>query len=314
RTGFVPNGGANSSYAWDFDGEATSGMENPSHLFGKVGAKPVTLTIADLNGCTNSITKDVNVVLQAVAGFTANGFNAIDVCEGDKAVFTNSSTVAAGDLTYDWKFGDGGLSSDHSPTHIYATPGDYNVTLQAIVEGGCPDEITVQVTVNPSPDATFGLVREGRTIKLDGPSGNDVYRWTFGNGGKDIVEDPTYTYNNVDQGTYTVCLAARKGVCSSKDCQDVTINLAGIEELTQNNDMINVYPNPTQGKFNVTVENAGDVVIKVGDILGNVLDVNVTDNLNGTYSVDMSAIADGVYFVQVKNGDFYATKRITVSK
>jgi hypothetical protein len=78
--------------------------------------------------------------------------------------------------------------------------------------------------------------------------------------------------------------------------------------------MINVYPNTTTGKFNVTVENAGEVVVKVGDILGNVLDVNVTDNLNGTYSVDLSVVADGVYFVQVKNGDYFATKRITVSK
>ena len=78
--------------------------------------------------------------------------------------------------------------------------------------------------------------------------------------------------------------------------------------------MINVYPNPSNGKFNVTVENAGDVVIVVGDILGNALSVDVRDNLNGTYNVDMSAVANGVYFVQVKNGDFYATKRITVSK
>ena len=78
--------------------------------------------------------------------------------------------------------------------------------------------------------------------------------------------------------------------------------------------MINVYPNPTTGKFNVTVENAGEVVLKVGDILGNVLDVNVTDNLNGTYSVDLSVVADEVYFVQVKNGEYFATKRITVSK
>ena len=64
----------------------------------------------------------------------------------------------------------------------------------------------------------------------------------------------------------------------------------------------------------MSVDNANDVVVKVGDILGNVLAVNVIDNLNGTYSVDMSAVADGVYFVQVKNGDYYATKRITVTK
>ena len=36
------------------------------------------------------------MVLQAVAGFAAKGFEATDVCEGDKAVFTNTSTVAAG--------------------------------------------------------------------------------------------------------------------------------------------------------------------------------------------------------------------------
>jgi PKD repeat protein len=314
-TGSVPNGGSNSSYSWDFDGEATAGQPTPSHLFDKVGAKKVTLTVADLNGCSSSIVKEVNVVLQAVAGFSAKGFEATDVCEGDKAVFTNSSTVAAGDLSYSWNFGDNTpVSTDHSPTHTYTSPGVYSVTLNALVAGGCSDDITVQVEVNEAPDATFTVTREGRTIKLDGPAGNDEYRWTFGDGARDIVEDPTYTYNNIDNGTFEVCLATEKGVCKSRDCEDVTINLAGISELTQNNDMINVYPNPSNGKFNVTVENAGDVVIVVGDILGNALNVEVRDNLNGTYNVDMSAVANGVYFVQVKNGDFYATKRITVSK
>ncbi|MFT6743498.1 MAG: PKD repeat protein [Bacteroidia bacterium] len=314
-TGSVPNGGSNSSYSWDFDGQATAGQPTPSYLFDKVGAKQVTLTVADLNGCSSSIVKEVKVVLQAVAGFSAKGFEATDVCEGDKAVFTNSSTVAAGDLSYSWNFGDNTpVSTDHSPTHTYTSPGVYSVTLNALVAGGCSDDIIVQVEVNEAPDASFTVTREGRTIKLDGPTGNDVYRWTFGDGASDITEDPTYTYNNIDNGTFELCLATEKGVCKSRDCEDVTINLAGISELTQNNDMINVYPNPSNGKFNVTVENAGDVVIVVGDILGNVLSVDVRDNLNGTYNVDMSAVANGVYFVQVKNGDFYATKRITVSK
>jgi PKD repeat protein len=314
-TGSVPNGGSNSSYSWDFAGQATAGQPTPSHLFDKVGAKKVTLTVADLNGCSSSIVKEVNVVLQAVADFSAKGFEATDVCEGDKAVFINSSTVAAGNLSYTWNFGDNTpVNTDHSPTHTYTSPGVYSVTLNALVAGGCPDDITVQVEVNEAPDASFTVTREGRTIKLDGPAGNDVYRWTFGDGARDITEDPTYTYYNIDNGTFEVCLATEKGVCKSRDCEDVTINIAGISELTQNNDMINVYPNPSNGKFNVTVENAGDVVIVVGDILGNVLSVDVRDNLDGTYNVDMSAVANGVYFVQVKNGDFYATKRITVSK
>ena len=79
--------------------------------------------------------------------------------------------------------------------------------------------------------------------------------------------------------------------------------------------MITVYPNPNNGSFNLTIENAkADAVIKVGDMLGNEIPANVVNNLNGKYSVDLSAVASGVYFVQVKNGDYYATKRITVSK
>ncbi|MGK0368591.1 MAG: PKD repeat protein, partial [Bacteroidia bacterium] len=45
-TGSVPNGGSNSSYSWDFDGQATAGQPTPSYLFDKVGAKQVTLTVA----------------------------------------------------------------------------------------------------------------------------------------------------------------------------------------------------------------------------------------------------------------------------
>ena len=308
-TGSLPNGGANSSYEWDFAGEADAVRADPSHLFSKVGPKIVKLTISDLNGCSSSIVKEVNVVLQAVADFEAGS-----ICEGEEAVFTNKSTVAAGDLTYEWTFGDGASSSDLSPTHLYSESKSFNVKLKAIVEGGCSDEVTYPIVVNPSPDATFQLTKDGRTVVCDGPAGNDLYRWTFGDGSKDDSEDPTYTFENVDQGTFTVCLATKKGECWNDECEDITINLAGIENLTQNDDMINVYPNPTTGKFNVTVENAGEVVVKVGDILGNVLDVNVIDNLNGTYSVDLSVVADGVYFVQVKNGDYFATKRITVSK
>ena len=55
-----------------------------------------------------------------------------------------------------------------------------------------------------------------------------------------------------------------------------------------------------------------DTITKYG-VSGTVI-VNETNNLNGTYSVDLSVVADGVYFVQVKNGDYFATKRITVSK
>ena len=313
RTGSVPNGGANTSYTWDFDNEGTSGVENPQHLFSKVGAKKVTLTAADLNGCKSTITKEVPVVLQAVAAFEASS-----VCEGDDAVFTNKSSVAAGNLQYLWKFGDGTTSTDLSPRHKYSTTGTtqiIGVTLEAIVPGGCSDQVTKSITVNAAPDASFTPNVQGRTVAFDGPSGNSIYQWRFGDGSKATTEDPIYTYSNVDQGTFEVCLATKNVECWSESCQTITINLVGVEELAENNDMITVYPNPNNGSFNLTIENAkADAVIKIGDLLGNTIPAIVVNNLNGKYSVDLSAVASGVYFVQVKNGDYYATKRITVSK
>ena len=313
RTGSVPNGGINSSMTWDFNGEGTStGTNDAKHQFPKVGSKLVTLTIADGNGCSNSITKEVNVVLQAVANF-----DVASVCQGDETQFTGKSSVAAGNLTYNWTFGDGTpASGDHSPKHTYGTSGSYNVTLEAIVAGGCSDVISKAVFVNPAPDATWTFTKAGRNVVLNSTAdNNDAYKWTFGDGSRATDANPTYNYDNVDLGTFTICLATRKGICWSEDCKDITVDLAGIADLTESNDMINVYPNPTSGKFTVSVENAGkDAVVKVGDILGNVISARVIDNLNGTYSVDMSAVADGVYFVQVKNGDYFATKRITVSK
>ena len=309
RTGFVPNNGDNSTYTWDFNGESTTSQENPSYLFNRVGNKDVTLTIEDLNGCSSTITKSIDVLLQADANFEVT-----DVCEGQEAVFINKSTVASGNLSYEWTFGDGTTSTVTSPTLIYSEAKAYNVSLKASVEGGCSDEMINVLTVSPAPNANFTIEKDGRQVEVDAPEGNDLYRWTFGDGGSSDQEDVTYIYENVDQRTFTVCLATKKDACWSEECKDITLNLAGIENLTEDNNMINVYPNPTTGKFNVTVEDPKDVVIKVGDILGNVLDVEAIDNYNGTYSIDLSIVADGVYFVQVKNGTFFATKRIKISK
>ena len=310
-TGSLPNEGANCSYEWDFAGESTSQQADPSHLFSGVGSKTVKLSISDLNGCSSSIEKEVNVLVQAEAEFEIS----YSVCEDDEVSFTNKSSVASVNLTYEWTFDDGNTSTDMSPKHTYTDVKSYNVKLKVIAEDGCDDEVTYPIVVNPVPEVNFTLDKDGRTVVCDGPAANDEYIWTFGDGSSDNSEDPTYTYEDaVDYGTYTVCLATKKGECWNDKCEDITINLAGIENLTQDDDMINVYPNPTTGKFNITVENAGDVVVKVGDILGNILNIDLTDNMNGTFSIDLSLVADGVYFVQVKNGDYFATKRITVSK
>ena len=312
RTGSIPGNANDNDFQWNFNGQGTSGSQNPNFLFSQVGEKDVTLTISSLNGCSSTVTRTLNVVLQAEADFEVS-----DICEGEAAVFTNKSRVAAGELTYKWYFGDNDSSGFTSPTHEYETTGNtrvVNVTLRAVVDGGCNSEVSKPLTINAAPDASFDVMKDGRYMELDGPSGMTIYQWRFGDGASSTDEDPTYVYENVDNGTYTVCLTVKNDLCWSEECQEVVVDLIGVEALSAEGE-IDVYPNPNAGVFTVEVEDAGDdVSIVVVDLLGNAIPVTVVDNMDGTYVVDMTGVAAGVYLVQVKNGDSYATKRITVTK
>lgn len=63
----------------------------------------------------------------------------------ESIAFTNTSTDGS---TYKWDFGDGVISTEKNPTHIYTTPGIYTVKLTAFSENGKKsDDNTADVTI-----------------------------------------------------------------------------------------------------------------------------------------------------------------------
>ncbi len=118
--------GGNLSYTWNFgDGSIGTGL-NPTHTYATVGSFTVLLT------ATNSAGSDLHsetILLQTptppLADFTHPGSEFIN----NVITFNNLSTGS--DLTYAWDFGDGSISTDLNPTHIYITTGDFIVTLTA---------------------------------------------------------------------------------------------------------------------------------------------------------------------------------------
>ena len=60
--------------------------------------------------------------------------------------------------SYAWKFGDGAISTDENPVHIYATPGNYTVTLRITTACFCRESSgTIQVPDLPVPGSIAGL-------------------------------------------------------------------------------------------------------------------------------------------------------------
>lgn len=96
------------------------------------------------SGCNNGVLKfDFDAPL-VIAAFLAPD----TVCAPLAVTFTNLSSGAS---AYQWSFGDGQFSTAATPTHTYAQPGTYTVTLTATDPNACngQDVATRVVTIAP---------------------------------------------------------------------------------------------------------------------------------------------------------------------
>ncbi|MCX6294504.1 MAG: T9SS type A sorting domain-containing protein [Bacteroidetes bacterium] len=83
------------------------------------------------------------------------------------------------------------------------------------------------------------------------------------------------------------------------------------------NTMVNVYPNPSNGNINVELKLASsqNVSIKVMNILGETVSIKMLSNSSsGNYNIDLSAQAEGIYFVEVKSATEKSITKIIVIK
>jgi gliding motility-associated-like protein len=132
------------------------------------------------------------------------------------SLFSNQSSVQNGGFTqYEWTFGDGGVSSEFNPSHLYTAPGNYTVSLRVTSGQGCSSVITKQASVKPLPVPSFtgggsscsSLRANFTDLSTAGTSGISGWQWNFGDGSTSTVQHPVHTYTN--PGFYTVSLIVR---------------------------------------------------------------------------------------------------------
>jgi hypothetical protein len=91
------------------------------------------------------------------------------------------------------------------------------------------------------------------------------------------------------------------------------VTTTGIEENASLNPVINVYPNPTNGVFNIDFKNATS--IKVINTLGVIAYETKLDQANeGTKNIDLTSFANGVYFINVSNDKGYLNHKVILDK
>ncbi|MBB6613188.1 PKD domain-containing protein, partial [Pontibacter sp. Tf4] len=259
----VADGGAITSWLWEFGDGATSSEQHPTYTYSSADEYQVSLTVTSQNGCVKKTTKTLVVHPLAPAQFTF-----ANTCAGQALTFTNTTAPVPG-LTYSWDFGDGTTSVLSSPSHTYTTADNYTVTLTATTQDGCTTTATKEITIYPVPQAAFSPVSVCETTRFSFrdesilASGSITgWEWDFGDGTTSTEQHPSHTYQTA--ATYRV----RLQVTSDKGCthlleQDVTAH--PLLTATAGEDQLLPYGNPaTSLDANVPASGQGTWTIVSG--------------------------------------------------
>ncbi|HLG34894.1 MAG TPA: PKD domain-containing protein [Bacteroidia bacterium] len=163
-------------WEWDFGDNTFSNLQSPTHQYTSNGTFTVTHRVV---ACGDTLTLQqpnfININnIYPVAQFPAPA----PVCDGITVNFSNNSTGA---ISYLWDFGDNSSSTLSAPSHLYLSPGTYQVVLT--VTNSCGTSSSTQtVIVNPNPVAA--ITPDGPTTFCSGgsvvltASGGVSYLWS----------------------------------------------------------------------------------------------------------------------------------------
>lgn len=201
-------------FRWEFDisGSPTIVNDwNAAVTFPGPGSYTGRLLLNPGENCSDTAFVQVNIF----PGITADFVSEYDTCVAGLVDFRDLSFTGTGQITsWDWRFGDGKLSSSQSPQHDYNDPGQRVVTLQVQDIDGCRDTIQKFVSYFPVPNLI--LISPNRVEdcppseiafnNLSSPIDDSyVIRWDFGDGSTSDEVSPAHVFE--EAGVYDVALS-----------------------------------------------------------------------------------------------------------
>ncbi len=125
------------------------------------------------------------------------------------------------------------------------------------------------------------------------------------------VANPTLPIDSTTDYYYTNC-----GALTASDFRlPAKINLAahhaasGINQLASNINLINIYPNPTNGSFVIDPNNNTKQTITLYDVSGKMV---LSQTIAGKTNIDASSLNEGVYNISITSSDGVVNKRLVI--
>lgn len=262
-----------------------------------------TVTIVDGDACTTYLDITLGGPAALVANMAVNDISCNGLTDGQVIVTTTGGTPT---MTYDIGAGPVG-----SGTFTGLSAGPY--TVDVLDGNGCPASANGTVVEPTVLMASTGTISPelfgndgGITTNVSGGSPNYTYAWTGTGGYTSTAASPS----NMPGGTYDVTITDASG-CTTTITGIVVPSELGIDEF--GNTQFVIYPNPSNGVFNVQLFDAVDYTLTIVDIAGRIV-YSKSNSSENTFVVDLTEAANGTYMMSVQTETQILTKRIVLKK
>lgn len=225
-------------YLWNL-GDLTTDVEdmlieeNPVYEYPDTGRYEITLIAARSSDEQCSDTAEIILNLYPKL---APQFEYESQCSIVPVEFTDVSTSDYGEVrAWSWEFGDGSLSNDQNPAHLYEEGGNYDVFLTVSTDLGCLETTRQEIYVKPTPVSAYEnsmLCLDAQPIEFDDDSDvsiGSIVSWNWVMYNMDSTEVSTY---NVESPVHTFPSAGDYNVflevtgdegCKAEIIQPITI-------------------------------------------------------------------------------------------
>ncbi|MFN8287297.1 MAG: T9SS type A sorting domain-containing protein [Chitinophagales bacterium] len=286
------NGGTGTlTYAWSNSGN-TAALTN-------VAAGNYCVTVTDANSCSTSSC----VTLSDPTAVTVTVSSTNVLCNGGSTGSASAVvTGGAGNYTYSWTGG----QTTFTASNLAA--GNYTVT--ATDANGCsvtaaatlsqPSALGATANCNPTIiNQTIGSA----SVTVNGGTSPYNYSWSSGSDSASAA--------SLGAGIVNVTVTDNNGCTITTNCEvQFTIGVAEVEAGISS---FNLFPNPTTGKFNVSVglRESSSVVFTIYDVKGAlVMQTKEAAANQFTKAFDLTPYAKGTYTLNIKTANGSINKRI----
>lgn len=221
-------------YQWNFgDGSPVSTVQNPSHTYTANGIYNASLTVSDLNGCDSTYSLTITIATPEISFAPDTTFAD---CPPLLVNFTSFVSSPHTFPSWQWDFGDQSTSVSPNPSHVYAVPGMFDVSVIATTAGGCADTFSLPGLIDiggPYGSFTFAPQQSCPNTPINfnatGTPNVAVFNWDLGGGNLTTGQNITFSYSN--PGIYHPLL--------------IVEDSSGCQVLIQSPDSLQIFPDPT---------------------------------------------------------------------